>query len=136
MPARVSGKATVQPHSWDRKRGVHVPAGNPLETRADSLEEVEIPAAGKNDRFLRGPIPWRWLVRASQLAGKALVIGLCLWRLKGAMGSNTVWLGNTELQPFGIDRAAKSRGLAALERAGLVTINREARRRPMITLLA
>lgn len=54
----------------------------------------------------------------------------------GATGHNTVWLGNSELQPFGIDRAAKSRGLAALEMAGLISVNRKTGRRPIVTVLS
>jgi hypothetical protein len=114
---------------------MYVAAGDPIETRAEKLEEVEAPTVGKLDRFLKGPVPWNWLVRASKLPGTALILGLCLWRLKGATRSNSVWLGNSELQPFGIDRAAKSRGLAALEKAGLIAINRNAARRPIVTIL-
>jgi hypothetical protein len=32
------------------------------------------------ERFLRGPVPWPWLVRAMALPGKALAVGLILWR--------------------------------------------------------
>ena len=30
------------------------------------------------DRFLKGPVPWPWLVRAMGLPGKALAVGLML----------------------------------------------------------
>ena len=68
------------------------------------------------------------------LPGQALSVGLCLWRLAGAMGSRSVMLGNAELEPFGIDRATKCRALATLERAGLITVAREPGRFPTVTL--
>jgi DNA-binding transcriptional ArsR family regulator len=85
-------------------------------------------------RFLKGPVPWDWIIRASELPGRALIVGLCLWRLSGAVGNRTVTFGNAELQPFGIDRAAKSRALAVLESAGLVTVERKRGRLPIVTL--
>jgi hypothetical protein len=69
------------------------------------------------------------------LPGQALVLGLCLWRLKGATQKDTVALSNRELKPLGIDRAAKSRGLAALEKAGLIKVERKPGRWSNITLV-
>src|ERR1700730_5610373 len=135
MSTGTFGKITVQALSWSKERGMYVAAGDPIETRAEKLEEVEAPTVGKLDRFLKGPVPWNWLVRASKLPGTALILGLCLWRLKGATRSNSVWLSNAELRPFGIDRAAKSRGLTALESAGLIAVDRNDGKRPIITLL-
>jgi len=42
------------------------------------------------------------------------------------MKTYTVTLGNAELEPFGIDRAAKSRALDALEAGGLIKAERKA----------
>ena len=81
-------------------------------------------------------MPWPWIVAAAALPGKALLVGLCLWRLAGAMKSRTVRLGNADLKPFGIDRAAKSRALSALEGAGLIEVAREPSRFPTVTLPA
>ena len=33
--------------------------------------------------FLRGPIPWTWLLAASRLGGKVLHVGIVLWFLVG-----------------------------------------------------
>src|SRR4051794_31683554 len=96
-------------YSWDRESRTFLPVAN-----LGSTEGIHL--------FLKGPIPWQWIIRASELPGKALVVGLCLWRLKGAMKKNMIPLGNVELVPFRVDRAAKSRALAALERAGLISI--------------
>jgi DNA-binding transcriptional ArsR family regulator len=51
------------------------------------------------------------------------------------MGNQAVTLGNLELAPFGIDRAAKSRALTALEDAGLIAVERKVGRLPIVTLL-
>jgi hypothetical protein len=86
-------------------------------------------------RYLKGPIPWDWVVRASMLLGKALVVGLCLWRISGATKSKTVVLANRELEPFGIGRSTKARALAALQGAGLIRTERRPGRWSEITLL-
>jgi hypothetical protein len=125
----------VQAHAWDRHLGRYVATDQIAESDVAALEHVEIELAGKSNRFLKGPIPWNWIIRASRLPGQALVLGLCLWRLKGATRKDTVMLSNTELEPFGIDRAAKSRGLAALEKEGLIKVDHKPGRWSNITLL-
>jgi hypothetical protein len=126
---------TVQPHAWDRHSGTYVATDQLVETDFAASEHVKTKLGRTRDRFLKGPIPWNWIIRASRLPGKALLLGLCLWRLKGATRRDTVVLSNTELAPFGIDRAAKSRGLAVLEKAGLIRVDRKPRRWSNITLL-
>jgi DNA-binding transcriptional ArsR family regulator len=123
--------AVEQRHVWDKSSGSFVA----MHGLADESRKVGKTRSGAK-QFLKGPVPWAWIVRASQLPGKALVIGLCLWRLKGTTGKSSIPLSNSELRPFGIDRAAKSRGLAALEKAGLITVNRKQGRWPIVTLLA
>jgi hypothetical protein len=127
---------SIQAHGWDRKSGRYIATDQVVETDVGALERVKIKPVRNTNRFLKGPIPWDWIIRASELPGKALLLGLCLWRLKGATRSDTVALSNTELEPFGIDRAAKSRGLSALERAGLIKVDRKPGRWSNITLLA
>jgi hypothetical protein len=87
-------------------------------------------------RFLKGPVPWSWIVTAAELPGSALVVGLCLWRLAGATKRQSFMLGNDEMEVMGVDRAAKSRALSALEQAGLISVAREPGRLPTVTLLA
>ena len=111
-----------QAYSWDKEARTYLPVIDP-----GSAEGIPL--------FLRGPIPWQWIIRASELLGKALVVGLCLWRLKCATKKNAILLSNVELEPFGVDRAAKSRAFAALERAGLISIERHRGRWSMVTLL-
>ena len=126
---------TIQAHAWNRGSGTYVATDQIVDTNAADLQNVKISSPRIGNRFLKGPIPWNWIIGASQLPGKALVIGLCLWRLKGATRQDTIKLSNNELLPFGIDRAAKSRGLAALEKAGLIKVDRTPGRWCNVTLL-
>jgi hypothetical protein len=86
-------------------------------------------------QFVKGPIPLHWLCRASQLPGKALHVGLMLWYLAGVNQSKEVLLSNSRLSGWGITRYQKSRGLSALERAGLVKVKRGAGRNPRVLIL-
>jgi hypothetical protein len=127
-------RVRIERRIWNAAAGAFVATGEV--TEADTINGGRI-ALGKPHqagRFLRGPVPWGWVIAAASLPGQALIVGLCLWRLAGAMGSRTVMLSNAELEPFGIDRAMKCRALAALERAGLITVAREAGRFPKVTL--
>lgn len=136
MSAVFSGKVSVQFLAWDPISCMHIPVGGPVSTDVSDLETKKIAMVHRGKRFLKGPVPWDWIIRAASLPGKALIVGLCLWRLKGATGKDSVRLGNGEAEPFGIDRAAKSRALRALERARLITVDRSDSRRLMITLLS
>src|SRR5512134_2708085 len=106
-------QARIERRVWDPTTQRFAATGETMEGDAATLEQL-----------------------AAALPGKALIVGLCLWRLAGATNNRTVVLGNRELSPFGIDRAAKSRALAALEGAGLITVARRASRFPVVTLPA
>ena len=115
----VDARMKVQRHTWNR----------------DDQRFVLADADDQRRRFLKGPIPWEWLIQAAQLPGKALVVALCLWRLAGATGKRTIRLANSEVAPFGVDRAAKSRALKALEQAELIAVEHRMGRWPVVTLL-
>ena len=86
-------------------------------------------------KFLKGPVPWSWIKAAARLPGSALAVGLTLWRLSGATKSKTVRLANSETEALGVGRSAKSRALVALERAGLVIVERRIGCLPKVTIL-
>jgi hypothetical protein len=123
-----------QPFTWDKAAGQFVPAIDLVEVHEVRLRRPATKVSHNRSRFLKGPVPWGWIIRASELPGKALIVGLCLWRLSGAMGKQTVTLGSAELEPFGIDRAAKSRALTVLANAGLIIVERKRGRLPVVTL--
>src|SRR5436190_17675163 len=82
------------------------------------------PKFARGQRFLKGPIPWAWLMRAAQLPGRALHIGVALWFLSGLTRSFTVKLGGRPLAELGVDRHSKYRALRQLENAGLIHLTR------------
>jgi hypothetical protein len=86
-------------------------------------------------KFLKGPIPLPWLALAGRQPGKALHVAIVLRFLAGVARSSTVALSGEVLTTFGVDRRAGHRGLAALERAGLVSVERHRGRQPRVTLL-
>jgi hypothetical protein len=85
--------------------------------------------------FILGPLPGDWIGRAAKLPGKALAVALALWFAAGLAKSRTIKLTAASLDRFVVNRYSAYRGLGALERAGLVTVERHAGRCPMVTLL-
>ena len=119
---------------WDKTIQRYT-AGNEAIQQMIIVEQLGREASRPAERYLKGPVPWSWIVASACLPAKALIIGLCIWRLAGSKRSRTVVLGNQDLQPFAIDRAAKSRALTTLERAGLIDVVGRPGRLPTITLL-
>jgi hypothetical protein len=85
--------------------------------------------------FLKGPIPWNWLLKAAQLSGKALHVGICLWYLAGLKSSRIVPMSMQRLLEMGVNRFAAYRGLKALEKVGLVRVARDKGRLSKVELL-
>jgi hypothetical protein len=91
----------------------------------------------RGDAFIRGPVPLGWLARAAVLPGSALAVGLAIWFLVGMCCSRKalVVCPTLLLERFNVSRKAGYRGLAALERAGLVKVERHRGRCPRVTIL-
>ena len=87
------------------------------------------------EKFLKGPIPWRWIITAARLPGKALHIGIGLWFLAGLTRSRTVKPSNVLLNLMGVTRFSKARGLMELKKAGLIHIDRRLGKNPLVTIL-
>jgi hypothetical protein len=85
--------------------------------------------------FLKGPIPWSWLVRAMALPGAALAVALILWREAGIVKRLTVAAGHSRNRRCGILPDAGRRALRNLEKAGLVSIARKPGRGLEVTIL-
>lgn len=61
---------------------------------------------------------------------------MVIWQRAGLEKARTVAISLATVQrEMGFDRATASRGLVALERAGLVAVRRAAGRKPEVTLL-
>jgi DNA-binding transcriptional ArsR family regulator len=87
------------------------------------------------DKFIAGPIDVSWVCQASRLGIKALLVGLALWHLKGLRRDKSFLVSNLMLQEWGIQPDAKRRALRKLEKAGLITVERQGKRSPRVTLV-
>ena len=87
------------------------------------------------DRFLKGPVPWSWLLSAMLLPGKALAVGLMLWLQSGITGDRTVTFCLSRAAGDGIPTTTARRAMKALERAGLVSVRRRPGRGLEVTIL-
>lgn len=90
----------------------------------------------RTGRFLKGPIPWTWWAIAAQQPGKALHVGTVIWFLSSLKKSRKIALSGAALRTMGVNRHAGYRGLKALEKAALVTVERHPGRNPVVTILA
>lgn len=93
-----------------------------------------LPRHRAGEKFLKGPIPWKWLIGAARLPGKALHVGIGLWFLAGVKRSARVKLSMSLLGDLGVSRHSAYRGLLALERAGLVEAQRHSGRNSVVTI--
>ena len=75
--------------------------------------------------FLKGPIPWDWLVKAMRLSGKALHVALILWQEAGFHRVKTVKLRTSVVDKVGFSRRSARRALKQLESAGLIETERK-----------
>ena len=100
-----------------------------------SKQETPKPSGKKVKRFLKGPIPLDWLTQAARQSGKALHVGIALWFLSGLKRSREIALSQSILSLFGVTRHSGYRGLAELEKAGLVSVVRHRGRNSIVTIL-
>jgi DNA-binding transcriptional ArsR family regulator len=86
--------------------------------------------------FLKANIPLDWLSRACRLSGKSLATALAIWYLKGLQNSSeNLRLTSAVVERFGVSRFSKSRALRYLEKAGLIKVERQLRKNPLVTIL-
>ena len=106
-----------------------------VETPRSHRRRTRLPRHGPGEKFLKGPIPWKWLERAAQQPGRALHVGVALWFWAGIKRSGQIALSISKLSALGVSRFSAYRGLAALERVGLVVVQRQKGRKPIVTIL-
>ena len=112
-------------------------AKKPAHVNSRYRPRSEVPRHAQGEAFLKGPIPWAWLSRASSLPGKALHVGVALWFAAGKEQTGIIAINLSRLAlEFGFDRSAASRGLDFLALAGLVAVDRHPGRKPVVTLIA
>ena len=98
-------------------------------------KKKRVPTHKKGERFLKGPIPWNWIVDAASVSGNAVVVSLTIWHLAGMTKTDTVKLSNKILRDLSIDRSGKYRALEGLEKAGLIKVFQKQGCSPLITIL-
>ncbi len=93
-------------------------------------------ASRARSMFVKGPLPMGWIGAAVRCGdARALPVLLAL-KAKADAGRET-WVKppGTSLQDLGVGRMARSRAIAALERAGLVEVRRRRGRPPLVRLV-
>lgn len=89
---------------------------------------------GKRTNFAMVPLDWAADVTEAMNTPGYMVFTLLAylaWKTKSA----TFVLSNNYLKRYGVDRDAKRRALARLEKAGVIRIERHGRHAPIVTLL-
>ncbi|MGO9607344.1 MAG: hypothetical protein ACLQAT_28785 [Candidatus Binataceae bacterium] len=81
-------------------------------------------------------IPLEWKMRADRLPGKAGVVSDRLWYRAGISRSlESISFSLSKLKEWGVSYKTAAKGLAALEKAGLVSVERRAGNSPRVTIL-
>lgn len=102
----------------------------------------EIPDAKKrtriyprwSHRFMSGPETW--LITAHSISPSAGWVGLILWQQwRLNRGKQPLKLTGRTLRKFGVSKISARRALKALEKAGLITMQRFKHRSPLITIV-
>lgn len=102
---------------------------SPASTNGPAETNLETPTvsgllSSKAQRFLNGPISMSAIQSAARLPGKALALYLATHHRCSLLGQKKVSLPRGFLGQLGIRKDAKARGLACLERAGLVRLEK------------
>lgn len=104
-----------------------------------SIVEVETAALRRarqrrTGRFLKGPVPISDIAAAARLVGKALPVFLAIRHRTDLTRKNDVTLPAGLMRELGVSKDAKARALRQLEAIGLIIVERERGRSPIITL--
>jgi DNA-binding transcriptional ArsR family regulator len=93
-------------------------------------------AARREAQFIKGPLPLGWVATAAK-AGHPLALPVLLALKYKADTVRQPWVKPPAavLRLLGVDKDARSRALAALERAGLVEVQRRRGRPPLVRLV-
>src|SRR3954451_24687560 len=92
--------------------------------------------ARREAQFIKGPLPLGWVAKAAR-AGHPQAVPVLLALKYKADTLRQPWVKPPAavLRLFGVDRAARSGAIAALERAGLVQVQRRRGRPPLVRLV-
>jgi hypothetical protein len=109
-----------------------------------SLPSLTVVKTGRKIKLSKGflgPIPEWWAIKAANAGLRygsygAVIVGLLLWRAYWfAEEKQPVKLTRATLRKAGCKRHFTSSGLSALERSGLITVQKFGYRSPLITIV-
>src|SRR3954451_6743016 len=108
----------------------------PVRPLGSSGPEGRARAARREAQFIKGPLPLGWVAKAARAEHPhALPVLLALKYKTDTLRQPWVKPPAAVLRLFGVDRAARSGAIAALERAGLVQVQRRRGRPPLVRLV-
>jgi hypothetical protein len=89
------------------------------------------------NRFIHGPLSMEWLSRVNRLPGNVLWVALIIRHLEGLNRGKRVSfpLSNVEAARWGVHRNVKNRALTALDKAGLIAVERKHGASPRVTVI-
>lgn len=94
-----------------------------------------LPRHAPGQRFLKGPIPWSWLVQAARLPGKTLQVAIAAWHEAQLKRSSEATLSRAVAKELGVGRDAMRQALTRLQAAGLIHLDTRVGRSPRVTIL-
>lgn len=94
------------------------------------------PCPRSKERYLRVSVPWLRWATAGVKGKSAVLTALVLAHVCGLTRSSTVEVKRTILKDFGLSRQGYYRGLAALERSGVIRVERRPGKRVVVELLS
>ncbi|MBS0289748.1 MAG: hypothetical protein JSS07_06920 [Proteobacteria bacterium] len=100
-----------------------------------NINSKKPPRHKPGERFLKGPIPLKWLSKAARLPGKAFHCSIAIYVLAGIREARIFPLERTVINELGINRHSVYRGLSALEKHKLINVERHPGRFPIVTIL-
>src|SRR3954465_14319361 len=108
----------------------------PVRPLGSSRPEGRARAARREAQFIKGPLPLGWIATAAK-AGHPLALPVLLALKYKADTLRQPWVKppSAVLRLLGVDKDARSRAIAALERAGLVQVQRRGGRPPLVRLV-
>src|SRR3954454_17909205 len=123
---------SLAPEDWSGVPDALIP-DRPL---GSSGPEGRARAARREAQFIKGPLPLGWVARAVKAGHPhALPVLLALKCKTDTLRQPWVQPPATVLRLLGVDKDARSRAIAALERAGLVQVQRRKGRPPLVRLV-
>ena len=81
------------------------------------------PRHRQGEQFLKGPIPWPWLLPVLKMPGRSVHVALLLWKEVGYRNRRSIEFNLSRAAVvLGVDPTTAREALRTLELAGLVTV--------------